>query len=139
MSSDTTKGQVNFSPSLQPGQSTYFSLEEPPVGGLAAGATPSSVGFLQPPTVSNTGAGFAGLVNPNGSLTTAHFQYGLDSRYYRLGTSGPVYTQSTPDQVIGGDFAAHTVSASVSGLVPTRFTTRGWWRKTRTALRSGQT
>jgi len=68
--------------------------------------------------VSNTGAGFAGLVNPNGSVTTGHFQYGLDSRYYRRGTSGPVYTQATPNQVVGGDFSAHTVLASVSGLVP---------------------
>ena len=59
-----------------------------------------------------------GLVNPNGSVTTGHFQYGLDSRYYTLGTSGPVYAQSTPDQLIGGDFSVHTVLASVSGLVP---------------------
>ena len=30
VSTDTTSGVVNFSPALQPGQSTYFSLEEPP-------------------------------------------------------------------------------------------------------------
>jgi hypothetical protein len=119
VSTDFTSGQVNFSPALAPGQSTYFSLEEPPsLGALAVGATPSGVGFSRPPTVTNTGAGFSGLVNPNGSVTTANFQYGLDSRYYTPGTSGPVYSQSTPPQGAGGDFSAHTVLASVRGLVP---------------------
>ncbi len=118
VSADTTSGQVNFSPALQPGQSTYFSLEEPPVNGLAAGATPSGVSFSRPPVVTNTGASFSGLVNPNGSVTTAYFQYGLDSRYYTPGTSGPVYSATTPAQSIGGDFSAHSVLATVSGLVP---------------------
>ena len=117
VSPSQTSGTVNLSPPLQPGQSTYFSLEEPPVA-LAAGASPSSLAFVGPPTVTDTGAGFAGLVNPNGSVTMGHFQYGLDSRYYKIGTSGPVYLQSTPDQLIEGDFSVHTILASVSGLVP---------------------
>jgi len=68
--------------------------------------------------VTDTGAGFSGVVNPNGSATTAYFQYGLDLRYYTPGTSGPVYNQSTPAKGVGGDFSAHTVLASVSGLAP---------------------
>ncbi len=32
VSTDTSSGVVHFSPALQPGQSTYFGLEEPPVG-----------------------------------------------------------------------------------------------------------
>ncbi|MGO9902372.1 MAG: hypothetical protein ACLP0J_22400 [Solirubrobacteraceae bacterium] len=116
---DQTTGQVNFSPALQPGQSTFFSLEEPPsLAALAVGSTPQGATFSAPPTVTSTGASFSGLVNPNGSATTAYFQYGLDARYSTLGASGPVYDHSTPVQSVGADFASHSVLASVSGLVP---------------------
>jgi hypothetical protein len=71
-----------------------------------------------PPTVSTTSASFQGLVNPNGSATTAVFQYGLDAKYYSPGASGPVYTAQTPAQAVGGDFVTHAVNAAVSGLVP---------------------
>ena len=50
--------------------------------------------------------------------TTAHFEYGLDSKYTSPGTSGPVYDQSTPTQNVGSDSSNHAVTASVSGLVP---------------------
>ena len=66
----------------------------------------------------STAAGFSGNVNPGGLPTTAHFEYGLDSRYTTAGTSGPVYDQSTADQPVGSDFSSHPVIASVSGLVP---------------------
>jgi len=116
VSADTSSGQVNLSPALQPGQSTYFSLEQPPsASGLAAHSPPSGVSS-SPPTVTSSGAQFSGLVDPNGSSTTAHFQYGLDPKY---SGGGPlVYDQSTPTQLVGGDFADHVASASVSGLVP---------------------
>ena len=68
------------------------------------------------PSVGPTGAGFSGSANPNGLPTTAVFQYGLDPKY---SGGGPlVYTNSTPAQSVGSDFASHIVSASVSGLVP---------------------
>ena len=118
VSADTSTGVVNFSPALQPGQSTYFSLEEPPVNTLAAGGGPQGGTFASPPTVTATGASFSALVNPNGSPTTAYFQYGLDLKYSKLGASGPNYTNSTAPQAIGGNFATHFVTASVSGLVP---------------------
>lgn len=119
VSSDTSSGTVNFSPALQPGQSTYFSLEEPPSGAaIGAGSSPTSLNFASPPTVSSTGASFAGLVNPNGQATTAFFQYGLDLRYSKLGASGPNYTDQTPAQAVGGDFADHGVSAIAQNLVP---------------------
>ena len=79
ISPDTSSGVVNFSPPLQPGQSTYFSLEEPPTGSTigVGGTAPYSPGG-QPPTVtSSTGASFSGTVYPNGSATTAYFQYGI--------------------------------------------------------------
>jgi hypothetical protein len=118
VSTDLSAGVVNFSPALQPGQSTYFTLEEPPVTGLAAGGGPQGGTFTAPPTVTATGATFSALVNPNGSATTAYFQYGLDAKYSKLGTSGPTYTNTTPVQSVGGDFANHSVTATASGLVP---------------------
>ena len=71
-----------------------------------------------PPTVQSSGAGLAGSVNPQGLTTTAHFEYGLDSRYTKPGTSGPVYDHSTTDEAVGTDFSVHSVLASVAGLLP---------------------
>jgi 6-phosphogluconolactonase (cycloisomerase 2 family) len=79
---------------------------------------PTSVLTTQPPSVTATGAAFSGSANPNGLPTTAVFQYGLDLKYTTPGASGPNYTQSTPAQFVGSDFASHIVSTSVSGLVP---------------------
>ena len=81
-------------------------------------APPATVITGVPTVSSSTKAGFAGSVNPEGLPTTTHFEYGLDSRYSKPGTSGPVYDHSTPSQPVGSDFTSHSVSASVSGLVP---------------------
>ena len=69
-------------------------------------------------TQSTTTVAFDGSVNPGGLATTAHFEYGLDSKYTNPGASGPVYDQSTPSQNVGSDSSNHAVTASVSGLVP---------------------
>ncbi|MGZ4236851.1 MAG: hypothetical protein ACXVHC_00450 [Frankiaceae bacterium] len=81
-------------------------------------ARPAAVITGAPTVSSSTKAGFAGSVNPEGLPTTTHFEYGLDSRYSKPGTSGPVYDHSTPSQSVGSDFTSHAVTASVSGLVP---------------------
>jgi DNA-binding beta-propeller fold protein YncE len=81
-------------------------------------AAPTSVLTTAPPSITATGAAFSGSANPNGLPTTAVFQYGLDLKYTTPGASGPNYTQSTPAQFVGSDFASHIVSTSVSGLVP---------------------
>jgi hypothetical protein len=87
--------------------------------GPATVSSPPTPVTTGPPSVkSSTSAVFAGSVNPDGSPTTAHFEYGLDSRYTKPGTSGPVYDHSTADQTVGSDFSSHPVSESVSGLVP---------------------
>lgn len=119
ISADTSSGVVNFSPAIPPGGSTYFGLEEPPLGTTigVGGTAPLSPG-TSAPTVTATDATFSALVNPNGSPTTVQFQYGLDAKYDKLGASGPTYTNSTPLQSLPGDFANHLVTASVSGLVP---------------------
>jgi hypothetical protein len=64
--------------------------------------------------VTATSASFVAIVNPNGSLTNAQFQFSLDPRYGPLAS----FSQSTPSQSVGGDFADHVVSATVTGLVP---------------------
>jgi hypothetical protein len=115
VSSDQTSGVVNFSPALQPGQSTYLSLEEPPsAAAINVGSTPIGGALNGAPTVTATSASFVALVNPNGSLTTAQFQFSLDPRYSSLAD----FAQTTPLQTVGGDFANHVVSATVTGLVP---------------------
>ena len=81
-------------------------------------APPSPVVTGSPSVNGDSNAAFSGSVNPSGLPTTAHFEYGLDSRYTNPGTSGPVYDQSTPNQSVGSDFSSHTVTASASGLVP---------------------
>jgi len=120
ISPDTSSGVVNFSPPLQPGQSTYFSLEEPPTGTtIGVGGTAPSAPGGQPPTVtSSTGASFSGTVYPNGSATTAYFQYGIVLSDRGPGEPTTTYYQTTPVQAVGSDFSAHIVTASVTGLVP---------------------
>src|ERR1700733_4612362 len=79
-------------------------------------SAPTPVVTGSPPSIGGTTASFTGSVDPNGLPTTAFFQYGLDPKY---AGAGPVaYTQSTPAQSVGSDFTSHTVTASVSGLVP---------------------
>jgi hypothetical protein len=118
VSVDTSGGTVNFSPALQPGQSTYFSLEEPPTSTtIGVGSSPGG-GVASPPKVTTTGAVFSGTINPEGLSTTAFFQYGLDSRYTKPHTTGPVYDHTTPAQAVGSDFNDHIFAATVKGLVP---------------------
>jgi hypothetical protein len=119
VSTDTSSGVVHFSPAIPPGGSTYFSLEEPPVGQtIGVGGTPPSSPGLSPPTVKGTGASFSAFVNPNGQATTAYFQYGLDLKYSKFGGSGANYTNATAKQTLAGDFSDHLLSANVTGLVP---------------------
>ncbi|MGN6869636.1 MAG: beta strand repeat-containing protein [Solirubrobacteraceae bacterium] len=84
-----------------------------------ASQSPSSptVGAANAQTVTVTSAGFSGSVTPNGLLTQAHFEYGLDPRY---SGGGPiVYDHSTPDQPVGSDFSNHGVGpVAISGLLP---------------------
>jgi hypothetical protein len=119
VSTDFSSGTVVFSPAIPPGGSTYFSLEEPPsAAAINVGSAPVGPSFNGAPTVTATGASFNGIVDPNGSATTAYFEYGLDLKYSQPGKSGANYTNSTPQQSVGGDFANHFVSATVTGLVP---------------------
>jgi hypothetical protein len=84
--------------------------------------TPPPATTGAPAAEGTTSAGFSGTVTPEGLATKAHFEYGLDSAYRsadgRAAGGAPVYDQRTPDQDVGSDFSAHSVSATVSRLVP---------------------
>jgi hypothetical protein len=85
-------------------------------GSASIGAAPTPVVTGGASAVGSGGVGLSGSLNPAGLPTTVVFQYGLDPRY--SGGGPVVYTNSTPAQAVAPDFASHTVSASVSGLVP---------------------
>jgi hypothetical protein len=101
------------------GAADLFSYVAPAVVQAVVQPTGSPTVITQPSTVqSNITASLAGTVNPEGLPTTAHFEYGLDSKYINPATSGPTYDRLTPDQTIGSDFDPHAVSVPVTGLVP---------------------
>jgi hypothetical protein len=95
------------------------------VAGLGSPASSAPTGVVSsipslsassPAAIGSSGAAFSGSVDPDGLATSVHFEYGLDPRY---SAGGPlVYDQSTPVVAVGSDFVSHSVSASVTGLVP---------------------
>jgi TolB protein len=103
---------------LQPQATYYYALKASNVAGAVQTPTQAvSSPFLssgQPSVTGSSTAGFSGSVNPEGLPTTAHFEYGLDSKYQL----GSIYSQQTPEQPAGSDATVHPVSTTVSGLVP---------------------
>jgi len=81
-------------------------------------ASPPAVLTSVPSVGANNRASFSGSVTPDGLPTSAHFEYGLDKRYFTAGASRPAYTHTTPPQNAGSDFSSHVVTAAVTGLVP---------------------
>ena len=72
-----------------------------------------------PPTgETSTGATVAGTVNPENQATTYFFQYGVDPRLRPPGGSSALYDQSTPPQPLLADSNTHTVSATITNLLP---------------------
>ncbi len=86
---------------------TYNAAQSVPV---VSGGTPT--------TKTSSSAAVSGSVNPGGTTTTAFFQYGLDPSYRGPGASTTLYDKSTPPLQVGSDSTNHTISASLSGLVP---------------------
>jgi hypothetical protein len=82
----------------------------------AAISAPPALNGSSPFVANSTAAGFMGSVTPDGLATTAHFEYGLDPSL--RATAGPMYDQQTPDQTVGSDFASHSLTANVTGLIP---------------------
>jgi hypothetical protein len=69
-------------------------------------------------STAGTGAALSGAVNPEGSPAQAYFQYGVDLSQRGPGADTTLYDQSTPPQPAGSDSSIHTVTASLTGLIP---------------------
>jgi hypothetical protein len=73
---DTSGGTVNFSPAIQPGGSTYFSLEQPPSGAaiqVGAPATAPPAGAAKPPSLFGKNGIVQGLPSNKVCLSKRHF------------------------------------------------------------------
>jgi hypothetical protein len=78
---------------------------------------PPTVQSTAPPSVlTTTSATFTATVNPNGLPTTVHFEYG--GVFGGATVAAITYGNSTPNQTLPADFANHTVTATVTGLLP---------------------
>ncbi len=79
-------------------------------------AAPTVLSAAPPTVLTTTSAAFTTTVNPHGLATSVHFEYGpvLGEAKAAAITYGSV----TPDQAVGSDFANHTVTATVTELLP---------------------
>ncbi len=68
----------------------------------------------EPVAKSPTSLTLAAVINPRGLPTTMHFEYGTDAG----SPSGEVTFVSTEEQPVGSDNNDHTVTVTVSGLLP---------------------
>lgn len=69
-----------------------------------------------PKVLGSSSARFTATIDPDGLTTTMHFEYAVEPAG---GSAAAVdYTARTPEQTVGSDFAEHTVTATVAGLVP---------------------
>ena len=104
------------SPANSADEFTYIAPPPPPPG--SPPPSPPGVSGGAPTATTSSGAGVAGVVNPGGAPTTAYFGYGLDPSERGPGADTTLYDQSTPPQPVGSDSLNHTVTASLTGLLP---------------------
>jgi hypothetical protein len=79
-------------------------------------AAPTLLGTAPPSVITTTSAVFTATVNANGLPTTVHFEYG--GSFGGVTVAAITYGSSTPNQSVPADFANHTVTATVTGLLP---------------------
>ncbi|HEV3071726.1 MAG TPA: choice-of-anchor Q domain-containing protein [Solirubrobacteraceae bacterium] len=88
----------------------------PPPPPTPAPAAPTLLTSAPPSVLTTTSATFTATVNPNGLPTTVHFEYG--GVFGGATIAAVTYGSSTPNQSLPADFANHTVTATVTGLLP---------------------
>jgi len=87
------------------------------VAAVPSSPAPPTLLTPSPPSVlTTTSATFTATVNPHGLPTSVHFEYGPVLPGAKPGPI--VYGSSTPNQLAGSDFANHTITATVTGLLP---------------------
>jgi len=79
-------------------------------------APPVVLTASSPTVLTTTSAAFTTTVNPHGLATVAYFEYGPALPGAK--TAAVTYGSATPAQSVGSDFANHTVTATVTGLLP---------------------
>ncbi len=79
-------------------------------------APPTFAAGSSPVVLTTSSATFTATVNPEGLETEVHFEYG--PVLPGASAAAVTYESSTPDQSVGSDFADHTVTATVTGLLP---------------------
>ncbi len=80
-------------------------------------AAPPTLASTAPPRVlTTTSATVTATVNPHGLATSVHFEYG--GTFGGATVAAITYGSSTPNQSVPADFANHTVTATVTGLLP---------------------
>jgi streptogramin lyase/phosphodiesterase/alkaline phosphatase D-like protein len=105
---------------LAPGTTYHYRLVANDCGGCAAGTSDGpdgSFATIAPPSATtepaepaaSTSATLAGAVDPNGTATTYHFDWGETSAY---GEQSPV-----PDGTVGADASEHNVTQVADGLL----------------------
>ena len=94
----------------------FGAVVAPPPSPAPSPTAPTVLSVAPPTVLTTTSAAFTTTVNPRGLATTVHFEYGpvLGEAKAAAITYGSV----TPDQSVGADFANHTVTATVTGLLP---------------------
>ena len=91
----------------------------PPTGNQPAPSQASpAVSGGAPTSTTIQGVSVSGSVNPEGVPTTAHFEYGLDLSQRGPGADTTLYDQSTSPQTVGSDSSNHTVTDTLTGLIP---------------------
>jgi hypothetical protein len=88
--------------------------------GPAPSPAPPTLAATSPPVViTTTSAAFTATVNPDGLETEVHFEYGPVLGGANAASAGTItYGSVTPDQSVGSDFADHTITTTVTGLLP---------------------
>jgi hypothetical protein len=127
----TVDGDTQITATSPPGSGTVDVTVTTPAGGTSrtsaadqfsyassASTAPPSVTPGSPAAQSSTSAALSGSIDPNGLLTTAYFEYGIDPSDRGPGSSPALYDQTTPAQQVGSDSSTHAISAPLSGLVP---------------------
>jgi hypothetical protein len=77
---------------------------------------PSLIATSPPSVLSTSSAAFTTTVNPHGLATSVYFEYGPVLGEAK--TAAVTYGSVTPTQSVPADFANHTVTATVTGLLP---------------------
>ncbi|MGA2166420.1 MAG: choice-of-anchor Q domain-containing protein, partial [Solirubrobacteraceae bacterium] len=92
----------------------------PPTPTPTPSPAPPTLTATSPPTVlTTTSAAFTATVNPDGLETEVHFEYGPVLGGASAASTGTIaYGSVTSDQPVGSDFAAHTITTTVTGLLP---------------------